>query len=61
MGFLSKLVQAAVSTALTPIPVVKDIVDVALGETPKNTEKHLENISEEIEESFEDLEDGEIL
>lgn len=37
MGLLGSLLKATVKTALTPIAVVKDVVDVANGDTPVST------------------------
>lgn len=61
MGFLSKLVSATVKTALTPLAVVKDAVNVVTGEEPENTKKLLESAADDVEEATDDLGDGELL
>jgi len=47
MGFLTNLISATVKTALTPIAVVADVLDVAVGDEPKNTKKLLESASKD--------------
>ena len=42
------LLNAAIRTITLPIQVVKDIVDVASGDEPKNTKKTLEDIHDDI-------------
>ena len=37
MGFLTNMFSAAVKTALTPVAVVKDAVNVVTGEEPDTT------------------------
>lgn len=41
MGFLTNIISATVKTALTPVAVVKDIVDVVTGKEGGNTKKLL--------------------
>mgnify|MGYP007069479685 CR=1 FL=1 len=43
MGFLTNLISATVKTALTPVAIVKDMVDVATGSEPENTKKLLKS------------------
>lgn len=38
MGFFSNIISATVKTVLTPVAVVKDVVDVTTGEEPKQAE-----------------------
>lgn len=61
MGFLSNMFSAAVKTALTPIAVAKDVVNVVTGEEADTTKELLESASDDVEEATEDLADGEIL
>mgnify|MGYP001574130550 CR=1 FL=1 len=48
MGIFGDLIKAAVKTVTLPIQVVKDVVDVAKGEEPKNTAKTVESIMEDV-------------
>ena len=61
MGFLSKLISATVKTALTPIAIVKDAVNVATGEEADTTKDLLESAADDAMESGEDLCDGDVL
>lgn len=61
MGFLSGIVSAVVKTALTPIAVVKDVVNVATDKEVDSTKNLLESASEDAKQATEDLGDGEIL
>lgn len=61
MGFLSDIVGAAVKTALTPVAVVKDVVNIASGESPDTTKELLESIVNDIYDGIDDLGDGELL
>lgn len=49
MGFLTNLVSATVKTALTPVAVVKDVVDVATGGESENTKKLLKSAAKDAE------------
>jgi len=61
MGFLSSIVSATIKTALTPVAVVKDAVNVVTGQEADATKRLLESSAEDIKESFDDLGDGEFL
>lgn len=61
MGFFSELISATVKTALTPIAVVKDVVNVATGEEADATKKLLESAGEDVKNSTDKLADGELL
>jgi len=37
MGFFSSIISATIKTALTPIAVVKDVANVAMGEEADDT------------------------
>jgi hypothetical protein len=54
MGLLGNLVSGTIKTALTPLAVVKDAVDVALGEEPENTKKLLNSAGKDFENAVED-------
>ena len=60
MGFFSNLVSATIKTALTPIAVIKDVVDVATGEDPENIKKLLESIKEDSIDAIDDLSEGDL-
>ena len=49
MGFLTNLVSATVKTALTPLAVVKDAVDVATGVEAENTKNLLKSAAKDAE------------
>ena len=54
-GFLGEITTAAVKAAITPLAVVKDVVDVATGNEAENTTKLIESIGDNIEEGFDKL------
>lgn len=60
MGFLSNIISATVKTALTPLAVVKDAVDVVVGEEPENTKKLLDSAKAEASRAADNLVDGEL-
>lgn len=61
MGFFGGMLSAVVKTALTPVAIVKDAVNVVTGEEPDATEKLLESATEDARQAVEDIVDGEIL
>lgn len=61
MGFLTNIVSSVVKTALTPVAVVKDAVNVATGNEAESIKKLLASASEDLEDAFSDLGDGEVL
>lgn len=61
MGFLTNLISATVKTALTPVAIAKDVVEVATGNEPENTKKLLESAADDVEEATDDLGDGGLL
>lgn len=61
MVFLTNLISATVKTALTPIAVVKDVVNVATGEDADTTKKLLSSAVEDVADAGDDLVDGEFL
>jgi len=60
MGFFSNIISATVKTVLTPVAVVKDVVDVAIGEEPDNTKKLLESAQDDAKDAVDDLTDGDL-
>lgn len=61
MGFLTNLVSATIKTALTPVAIVKDVVNIATGEEADATKELLNSAVQDVEESTEELGDGNIL
>ena len=51
MGFLGNIISATVKTALTPVAIVKDVVDVATGNEPESTKKLLKSAAKDAERS----------
>lgn len=56
MGFFSELISASVKTALTPVAIIKDVVDVAKGEEPKNTKDLLNSAGKDFDEAVKSVE-----
>lgn len=61
MGFLSNMFSATVKTVLTPVAIVKDVVNVVIDEDVNTTKELIQSAIEDIEEGFDDLGDGELL
>ena len=61
MGFLSKIFSATVKTALTPVAIVKDAVNIVTGEDSDATKNLLESAGEDVKDATDDLGDGELL
>ena len=55
MGFLGKLVSATVKTALSPVAMVKDAVDVTMGKEATNTSSLFESVGDDLEDSIDSL------
>jgi hypothetical protein len=58
-GFLSNIVSATVKTALTPVAVIKDVVNVAVGEEADATKNLLTSVGEDLKEAGHNLANGE--
>jgi len=61
MGFLGGMFSVVVKTALTPVAIVKDAVNVVTGEEADATKSLLQSAAEDVSEATEDLADGEVL
>lgn len=61
MGFFSKLISAGVKTALTPIAIAKDAVNVITDQDADSTKNLLESAADDVSDAADDLEDGDIL
>jgi len=55
MGFLDNIISSAVKTVITPIAIVKDVVNVATGEEANATKKHVKSITEDVESAIDDI------
>jgi hypothetical protein len=55
MGLFSNLISATVKAAITPIAVVKDVVNVATGQEADATKNLLESAGEDLEDAFDDF------
>lgn len=60
MGFLSNLVSATVKTALTPVAVVKDVVNVVKGEEADSTKNLLNSAGDDLKDAGDDLVEGNV-
>ena len=60
MGFFSNIISATVKTALTPVAIVKDVVNVATGEEANSTKNLVRSAGEDAADAFDDLGDGEM-
>ena len=61
MGFLTNIISATVKTVLTPVAVVKDVVNIATGEEADATKNLLSSAAEDVADAAEELGDGEFL
>lgn len=61
MGFLSGIFSAVVKTALTPLAIVKDAVNVVTDGEAGATKSLLESAVEDVIDAVDDLGDGEML
>ena len=55
MGFFGSIISAAVKTVVTPIALVKDVVNVVIDEEVTSTKKHMESIANDVEDAFDDI------
>jgi hypothetical protein len=60
MGFFTNILSATVKTVLTPVAVVKDVVNIATGEEPDSTKKLLSSAQDDAIDAFDDLGDAEL-
>lgn len=58
MGFLSNIVSATIKTALTPVAVVKDVVNVATGYEVDTTKNLLESAGDDVSDAIDDITGG---
>ena len=55
MGFFSSITSAIVKTVLTPVAVVKDVVNIATGEDADATKDLLQSAGEDFEDAIDDV------
>jgi len=58
MGFLSSIIGATVKTVLTPVAIVKDVVNVATGEDVDATKDLLSSAAEDLSDAVDDITGG---
>jgi len=61
MGFLTNMISATIKTVLTPVAIVKDVVNIATGEEADATKNLLSSAAEDVADAAEELGDGEFL
>jgi hypothetical protein len=59
MGFFTNMVSATIKTALTPVAIVKDVVNVATGEDAESTKKLIQSAQQDVSEVLDYLGEGE--
>ena len=52
---ISSAASAVVKTALTPVAVVADVVDTAMGNDANNTKKHVKSIGDDVADTLDEL------
>jgi hypothetical protein len=58
MGFISSIIGATVKTVLTPVAIVKDVVNVATGEDVDATTNLLSSAAEDLSDAVDDITGG---
>ena len=61
MSFLTNLLSSTVKTVLVPVAITKDVLNVVQNKEPDSTKKLIESAIEDLEESIDDLSDGELI
>ena len=61
MGFFSKMFGATIKTALTPVAIIKDVVNIATGEEPDATKNLIKSAVEDTKEAIDDMGDADML
>ena len=61
MGFLTNIISATVKTVLTPVAIVKDVVNVATGEEADATKELVKSATKDVNKGIDDLHEGEFL
>lgn len=55
MGFFTSIISATVKTVLTPVAIVKDVVNVVTGEEADTTKELLESAADDAKEAIDDI------
>lgn len=55
MGFLGNILGAGIKVALTPVTILKDVVDIADGEVPTATATILASAADDVVDAVDDL------
>jgi hypothetical protein len=58
MGFFSSIIGATVKTVLTPVAIVKDVVNVATGEEADTTKNLLSSAADDLSDAVDDITGG---
>ncbi len=58
MGFFTNIVSATIKTALTPVAVVKDAVNIVTGEDADATKNLLSSAAEDATDAFDEITGG---
>jgi hypothetical protein len=58
MGFFSSIIGATVKTVLTPVAIVKDVVNVATGKEVDTTTNLLSSAAEDLSDAVDDITGG---
>jgi hypothetical protein len=58
MGFFSDIISATVKVVLTPVAIVKDVVNIATGEEADATKDLLSSASEDLSDAFDEFTGG---
>lgn len=58
MGFFSDIISATVKTALTPVAIVKDVVNIATDQEPDATKSLLKSAGEDAESAMDEITGG---
>jgi hypothetical protein len=54
MGFFSDILSATVKVALTPIAILKDVVNIATGQEPDATKDLLQSAGEDLSDAVDE-------
>ncbi len=60
MGFFSDIIGATVKTVLTPVAVVKDAVNVVVGDEADTTKDLLRSAKKDVESATDSLVEGDL-
>ena len=55
MSFFSSFTSAIIKTVLTPVAIVKDVVNIATGEEPDSAKSLLQSAGEDLEDAIDDV------